>query len=68
MHSWIFQALSFIVMILQVMILLAIKLNDIKHIENAVYDLKKEFDELNKQILEHEKRLSRIEGKLNGKN
>lgn len=57
--------------IIQVVILIAIRLNDIKHIEMRINELSKTImDKLNKiddVLKDHECRLSRIEGKLNGK-
>jgi len=53
-------------MILQLVILIAIKINDIRHITDEIEEIKKVVDEINKKILEHESRISKIEGKLNG--
>lgn len=56
--------------IIQIIILVAIRLNDIKHIEQRINELSKSLIErLNKiddTLKDHERRLSRIEGKLNG--
>jgi len=52
--------------ILQLMILIGIKMNDLKHISDEMRDIKKVVDEINKKIVEHESRISKIEGKLNG--
>jgi len=46
--------------ILSIVILLAIKFNDIKHIGEDVNEIKK-------TIMKHEARISFLEGKLNGK-
>ncbi|MCX7716502.1 MAG: hypothetical protein N2Z73_03705 [Endomicrobia bacterium] len=56
--------------VIQIVILIAIRLNDIKHIEQRISELSKSLMErLNKiddTLKDHERRLSRIEGKLNG--
>lgn len=56
--------------VIQIVILVAIRLNDLKHLEQRINDLSKSIsDKLNKiddTLKDHEKRLSRIEGKLNG--
>jgi len=54
-------------MILQLIILVVIKMNDIKHIADEIQDIKKVVDEINKKILEHECRIAKLEGRLNGK-
>ena len=53
-------------MVIQLIILVAIKMNDIKHIADEIQSIKKVVDDINKKILEHESRISKIEGKLNG--
>jgi hypothetical protein len=52
-------------MVIQLIILVAIKMNDIKHIVDEIEEIKKIIDEINKKIIEHESRISKIEGKLN---
>ena len=54
-------------MILQLIILVVIKMNDIKHIADEIQDIKKVVDEINRKILEHECRIAKLEGRLNGK-
>jgi hypothetical protein len=56
-----------ILMVSQLIILVAIKMNDIKHISDEIRDIKKVVDEINKKILDHECRIAKLEGKLNGK-
>jgi len=54
-------------MVLQLITLIVIKINDIKHIADEIRDIKKVVDDINKKILEHECRIAKLEGKLNGK-
>jgi hypothetical protein len=54
-------------MVLQLIILVAIKMNDIKHIVDEIQGIKKVVDDINKKILEHECRIAKLEGRLNGK-
>jgi hypothetical protein len=56
-----------VLMFFQLAILLAIKMNDIKHIADEIQDIKRVVDEINKKILEHECRIAKLEGRLNGK-
>jgi hypothetical protein len=56
-----------ILTVLQIMLLVAIKMNDLKHISDEIQDIKKVVDEINKKILDHECRIAKLEGKLNGK-
>jgi len=53
-------------MVIQLIILIAIRMNDIKHISDEIQGIKKVVDEINKKIMEHEGRIARLEGKLNG--
>jgi predicted nucleic acid-binding Zn-ribbon protein len=74
----IIKILPLIFSIMQVIILFAIKFNDFEHyrretknnfdiILNKIEALEKTLVEVNKKIIEHESRISKIEGKLNGK-
>jgi hypothetical protein len=67
MLDFILKLYPLVFMILQLVILLAIKMNDIKHIADEIQDIKKVVDDINKKILEHECRIAKLEGKLNGK-
>ena len=51
-------------MVIQLIILVAIKMNDIKHIADEVREIKKTVNDAYNKILDHECRISRIEGKL----
>jgi len=74
----IIKILPIIFSLMQVIILLAIKFNDFEHyrretknnfdiILNKIEALEETLIEVNKKIIEHESRISKIEGKLNGK-
>jgi uncharacterized protein (DUF1330 family) len=54
-------------LIIQLIILVAIKMNDMKHIADEIRDIKKVVEDINKKILEHECRIAKLEGRLNGK-
>ena len=57
---------SFLIIgIIQIIILLAIKVNDIKHIEERIKDLSRQLELINNTLKEHERRLAYLEGKLN---
>jgi hypothetical protein len=56
-----------IFMILQLVILVTMRMNDIKHISNDIRDIKKSIDEFYRKILDHECRIAKLEGKHNGK-
>lgn len=49
--------------LIQLVVLLTIKLNDIKHIENSVKDIKNTIKEISDRQINHECRISRLEGR-----
>lgn len=55
-----------VINVIVLIILLAMKYNDVNHLQKSIDELKDKINDLQKQVIEHEKRLSRIEGKLNG--
>jgi len=61
------KLIPIVLMILQLIVLFAIKINDITHINKDLEELKDRLDEINKKLIEHEARISKIEGKLNSK-
>jgi len=74
----IIRILPLVFSLMQVIILLAIKFNDFDHhkqeiknkfeiILHKIEASEKACNETNKKIIEHESRISKIEGKLNGK-
>lgn len=65
MENWIFQGIMVSIALLQVIVLVAIKLNDIKHIDQTIMEIKEQLKDIQQKVLEHERRLSRIEGKFN---
>ena len=57
---------SFLIIgVIQIIILLAIKVNDIRHIEERIKDLSRQLELINNTLKEHERRLSYLEGKFN---
>jgi len=74
----IIRILPLVFSLMQFIILIVIKFNDFDHHKKEIKNnfeivlhkieaLEKAFNEVNKKIIEYECRISRIEGKLNGK-